>query len=260
MPIPIFGSANGNRFLIFDCIHHKFSILQMLFWFICRKVDSCLVISKSNSTCALLYQIYFPKGGFCGNGARVLSHYLHVTSPYRRLLLDNQIPIDLCQIQQRYSFPIDLPTQIKRLAGCYYVETLTEPHLVCFTTRDKFAVYESKMQIFANQLQSQQSINVSTCIIQSETELAIQTWERGINRWTLSCGSGILSCLAVCLYLGQLNHSANMYSIKTMGGQLQVWSADGHYYLCGQTYIDWVPFGSGSVDAKNTHMTLDGSP
>src|SRR5947207_3346018 len=118
--LPIRASANGNTFLIFDCIQNKFNYLHMLFWFITKKVDSCLVLYHNNS-----YNDH----------------------------LNDRMDVYLCQI--------------------------------------------------------------------SGDNIYVKTWERGIQRFTKSCGTGVVSCVETARITGRIK-SKSKYEVRCANEILEI--------------------------------------
>ena len=202
---PIHATANGNTFLIFDCMQNKFNYLHMLFWFITKKVDSCLVLYYNNShnnQLNIRMDVYFPKGGFCGNGARAVSHYLHIHYNFSSyaIVLNNEMineTINLNKLNNgQYCAELILPDSISSIIirgfEFYFTKTLSEPHLVTFEIipMDHFIQIAKCVQAY------DQGVNVNLCQINGD-EIYVKTWERGIQRFTESCGTGVVSCVEI---------------------------------------------------------------
>lgn len=206
---PIHATANGNTFLIFDCIQNKFNYLHMLFWFVTKKVDSCLVLYYNNSDSNQLnvvMDVYFPKGGFCGNGARAVSHYLHTYYNFGSyaIVLNNEMINETIHLNKlntgQYCAELIVPDSILPITICgykfYFTRTLSEPHLITFEIIpiDQFILIAKYAQVLMNQHAISQGVNVNLCQISGD-KIYVKTWERGIQRFTKSCGTGIVSCV-----------------------------------------------------------------
>lgn len=96
------------------------------------------------------------------------------------------------------------------------------PHLVIFSDKiDQINVYEEGKRIRHSIPYANQGINVNFVEIQGNENLYVRTFERGVERETLSCGTGVTAA-ALAAWLFQIRNPANLYHIQTPGGNLQV--------------------------------------
>lgn len=61
--------------------------------------------------------------------------------------------------------------------------------------------------------------NVNFVLVISKNEIAIRTYERGVEAETLSCGTGSVACAAVAHRLGR---TGNSVKVNTKGGELRI--------------------------------------
>lgn len=216
--LPVRATANGNTFLIFDCMQNKFNYLRMLFWFVMKKVDSCLVLyhnSSHNDQLNVRMDVYFPKGGFCGNGARAVSHYLHTHYNFGSyaIVLSNEMINETIHLNKlnsgQYCAELIVPDLILPLMiygyEFYFTKTLSEPHLITFETIpiDQFIWIAERAQVLMDQHAISRGVNVNLCQI-NEDKIYVKTWERGIQRFTKSCGTGVVSCVETARITGRI--------------------------------------------------------
>ncbi|MBU4374201.1 MAG: diaminopimelate epimerase [Euryarchaeota archaeon] len=61
--------------------------------------------------------------------------------------------------------------------------------------------------------------NVNFVLVNSNNEITIRTYERGVEAETLSCGTGAVACAAITHRLGK---TGNMVKVNTKGGELRI--------------------------------------
>lgn len=74
-----------------------------------------------------------------------------------------------------------------------------------------------------------QKTNVNFVQVIDEDNIKVFTWERGCG-YTLACGTGICSSVAVCRYLGLVSEKVN---VESEGGKLFIELADDTVYMNG---------------------------
>jgi diaminopimelate epimerase len=234
--IPLLASANGNTFLIFDFIKNanNFKYLNMLFWFITKKVDSAIVIFKNNNStydCLKInFVVYFPKGGFCANGARVVSHYLHQKYSSINYKIIGDYIIDLVRYRNKFGIMFNIKESVLYCLGSnfHYVKILGEPHIITFDNRKL-----NKVGFYAQHIMS---VNINHCTIINDNTIYVKTWERGICRYTQSCGTGVISCLLLCILLQKVK-VCSYYNVLTYGGHMLVVISNGKLLFLGDTKV-----------------------
>ncbi len=73
-------------------------------------------------------------------------------------------------------------------------------------------------------------INVNFVILNSSDEITVQTYERGVEAETLSCGTGSVACVAVAHKLGK---TGKKVKVNTKGGKLKITLANDGAYIEG---------------------------
>ncbi|CAG8778458.1 19962_t:CDS:1 [Gigaspora margarita] len=275
---PVYAEASGNTFLIFDYLdkyEHDFDesvvrYFHRLYGF--EKIDSCLVLTKvSNesvpahlrdlkSSLLLRMYVYEPGDGYCGNGARAVAKYCfnYHKNSYEQffIILDGQSH-QLLQQDTEYFAEMGksiyddpnggfvkkgvLNSEGKLITDdvtWYYVNT-SEPHLV---TLDK--IDDEKLTNIGNSLQDPKrfpiGINLNKVSVVDKSTIDVVTFERGINRITLACGTGSTSCAALVRRLGFIDKAINKVTVKVRGGYVIVSNENDKIYLGGQCAVEGV--------------------
>lgn len=191
---------------------------------------------------------------FCGNGARVVAAYLEqkYAPPYPRFFLaahdgDHELfflgygiyGVDMLAtktdpalsqfvsesarglFEMRSRCEQVLPVRFQhRDLPCYFSET-SEPHLVLFE-----ALSSEELTAFGAYLNDERrdlfplGINVNQVEVLNTTTIAVQTYERGVNRITQACGTGSTSSAVLGYLLGRVQ-TANIH-VQTSGGALVI--------------------------------------
>lgn len=217
------GNCCGNSFLIFDCRHPTVSVsrTQRMFFaikYIPRlKVDSALFLHPS-PIADLRFEIFEKDGSesdTCGNGMLLLTYFLKIAEG----TIESKAGI----------FPvssIDDFLSVKLLIDDIKIESYAgdpdllfvrsgEPHLVKITDRidsnDLISVGASMQKQFLH------GINLNHVRRVSENTFEIQTFERGVNSITLSCGTGVLASYTALNHLMH-NQRWEMLEFRSTGG------------------------------------------
>lgn len=276
---PIFAEASGNTFLIFDYLDkyehnlHENIVRRYHQEFGFERIDSCLVLTKVseefkptqlqslNSVLLMRMYVYEPGDGFCGNGARVVSKYCFhkYKNLYSRFfILCNDNLHELLQRDAEYLVEMGqscyddpakefikkgvLDDEGKLIAGgitWHYVST-SEPHLI---TSDK--IDEDKLISIGNSLNQDPrfpiGINLNRVLILDNSTINVLTFERGINRLTLSCGSGSTSCATLSRRLKLIDQAKKcVVTVKVRGGYMVVHYEDDKVYLSGPSVVEGI--------------------
>lgn len=92
------------------------------------------------------------------------------------------------------------------------------PHYITFNADQDIVTYGK--QVRYSERFSQEGINVNIVKIEGDRKLYVETYERGVEDETLSCGTGVTACaLAEML---RSNLSSGEIEIRTKGGHLSV--------------------------------------
>jgi len=277
-PIPIFADSNGNSFLIFDYIqnthHHDPKYVRSCHAPMFELIDSALVLEKlyeNDLNIVLKMFVYEPGDGFCGNGARAVSHFLHKKYPnvgkkfciQSDTLLHSLIyskeaeryyaemgPTVFEDIYQIFSigkgssFNVELPGG--KIILLNYSQT-AEPHLITFDDiSEEEHVLLGKLlnndEKFKKQFPIGINVNKVLLLKDKPNSIFLSTFERGIERVTKACGTGSVSAVALCiknkLFPAPKPDVSTIYNVECLGGTLNVlYLPDGKILLGGRTTI-----------------------
>ena len=75
--------------------------------------------------------------------------------------------------------------------------------------------------------------NVNFVKIESDQNIFVRTFERGVESETLSCGTGVTASGFIMM---KWNPGLKQVNVKTRGGDFKVYERDGLIYLLGKTY------------------------
>ncbi len=176
-------------------------------------------------------------GTMCGNGGRCIAVFAHREGwiPDRcefeaadglhkaSVLSDSSAKLELRDV-----------TEVKKVPEGYWLDT-GSPHLVIFTTElDKLDI-QSLGKRYRDDKQFPDGTNVNF-VQPNGQEIAVRTFERGVEAETLSCGTGVTaSAIAAYLHSGNLSESIR---VNTRGGKLQVdFMYDKQKNLFGNIYL-----------------------
>jgi diaminopimelate epimerase len=176
---------------------------------------------------------------FCGNGARVIScffqhkfgnqkmkYYLKTSQGMRRIWWQNDtFFVDMGKTNLHLNTNKFLKPKLEtftlglgmRQFTFFWTETM-EPHLVTFE-----AIDEDELQDLGLYLNHHQraffplGINLNRAEITSESSMRVTTFERGVNRITEACGTGVTSCVMLAKALGHLEDNGSV-TISLTGG------------------------------------------
>jgi diaminopimelate epimerase len=182
------------------------------------------------------------RSSMCGNGARCLvafafhlgvlpqkrAHFLAVDGPHEAVLVD----AEYVELQMS---PVDPSTYGQPNP---FLDTGSPHYLAFVPSVQEVDVNEQGRMLRYSPTYREKGTNVNFIEVMAANELAVATYERGVEAETLSCGTGVTA--AALAY--QLSHSEqigqNAVKIHTKGGNLTVrYSYDGrrfkNIWLCG---------------------------
>lgn len=226
--------GTGNDFVMLDNLSGKYDSLSIAqIQFLCdRKLgigaDGLIKISKDDS--ADFYVDYFNADGtqsFCGNGARCSAAFAKelglIESSTRFNAIDGfhkaEIEGNLVRLEM-----LDVD-KIDRINGDYFVET-GSPHYVHLTLNNDVDIVTYGKSIRYSERFEKEGVNVNYLIEKSNSSIQVETYERGVEDETLSCGTGVTACGLIQM---ANNTDINRVEVETKGGHLSVEAqADGN--------------------------------
>jgi diaminopimelate epimerase len=98
----------------------------------------------------------------------------------------------------------------------FYVEVM-EPNLILNEKMSNHELFSLGRKLNQHADLFPIGININACVILPDNVLQVMTYERGVQRLTLSCGTGATA--AVALYLNRTQGNVN---VITLGGLLEI--------------------------------------
>lgn len=168
---------------------------------------------------------YFNADGsqsFCGNGARCSIAFakqlgiIDQSTTFNAIDGIHQGEIDENGIVRLEMLDVD---GIQVVGEDYFVDT-GSPHYVHFKTPAAKDIVTYGKEIRYSNLYKDQGVNVNYLDELSKCSIAVETYERGVEDETLSCGTGVTGCALVYMHVN--NVSEGKIAVKTKGGELGV--------------------------------------
>jgi len=221
--------GTGNDFVMLDNLqgdYNDITIPEIVF--LCNRktgigADGLIKISKHEKY-DFEVEYYNADGtqSFCGNGARCSVAFAHtlmkLNSQVYFIAIDgfhraNKLENDEISIEM-----LDVRS-IEDLNDSFVLDT-GSPHFVKFSDDKEMEIVDFGKEIRYSPLFREKGINVNLVEVLSENNLFVQTYERGVEDETLSCGTGVTACALA--YNRKFNTSSEIIDIKTKGGDLNV--------------------------------------
>lgn len=180
------------------------------------------------------------EGSMCGNGGRCIvafARHLGITGEQCRFLA-----IDGPH-EARLTAPDYVELQMQDVdrvdsADDHYVLDTGSPHYISFRDRlEDVSVVEEGRRIRYSPEFAEQGINVNFVSPLGPDELAIATYERGVEDETLACGTGVTAA-ALAYFFKNKKTGAQVLKVRAKGGNLEVRFSYGpngfrDIWLCG---------------------------
>jgi diaminopimelate epimerase len=225
--------GTGNDFIIIDDRHNIFPFKSVKFIKkLCDRkfgigADGLMLIRNSkNANFKMLYANADGKSStMCGNGGRCIVQLAH----HLKICTANSIFFEATDGMHHASVKSDIVTlqmknvsKIEKLNSTSFIIDTGSPHFVMLHSKplqdDKFVKAAQKIRY--NATFNLKGINVNFLNKKSNSEIAIRTYERGVENETLSCGTGAVACALVIF--NQQNIESGKMKVSTMGGALEV--------------------------------------
>lgn len=219
--------GTGNDFVMLDNMTGEYDSLTLdQIRFLCdRKLgigaDGLIKLSKENS--ADFYVDYFNADGtqsFCGNGARCSTAFakeiglIKSTTTFNAIdgihqaeIADGIVRLEMLDV-----------AKIDQINQDFLVDT-GSPHYVHFKSENDSDIVSYGKSIRYSERFEKEGVNVNYLIEKSNSEIRVETYERGVEDETLSCGTGVTACGLI-----QLEKQSNLsrIEVETKGGNLSV--------------------------------------
>jgi len=220
--------GTGNDFILIDDRLSIFPMDNEIIIRLCTRKTGIgsdgLILIKKSEKADFYMDFYNPDGSksFCGNGSRcavAFANRLGIIGKKTsfsaidgfhtgKILDDNQVEITMC----------DVPG-INNINGDFVLNT-GSPHFVRFVNNlSKEEIIKTGREIRYSSQYKKEGINVNLVEKKSRQSLSCETYERGVEDETLSCGTGVT---AVALAANYHFNLPSPLKIITKGGQLWV--------------------------------------
>jgi diaminopimelate epimerase len=162
------------------------------------------------------------ESSMCGNGGRCLvkfAYHLGIhKSTYSFSAIDgtHEAEIDL---DGTVSLKMRDVNKIKTVNGDYILDTGSPHYIKMVNQLDNIDVLKNGRSIRNSDLFKKEGINVNFVEQLTDDEIAVRTYERGVEDETLSCGTGVTAAALACYH----NETGfNDVMVNTKGGKLNV--------------------------------------
>lgn len=229
-------SATGNTFVFFDAnVELSDEEKSRLVLEHVGDLDGAIFVESRNG---LPLMDYFNRDGkraeFCGNGARAFVWHLVTRKGYP---LEEEIEFltgagkikgfvkdGIVFIQS----PYPVGEGVFEIDGiCIFKVRVGVPHIVV----ERRDLENVNMETFARPLRWKFDANVNIFRSIGDVTLKMRTYERGVERETLACGSGAVAVAYV--YREMIGREKTEFILLPPGGRLSVMIKEGEYYLGG---------------------------
>ena len=251
------AESSKNTFLLCDFLHEtdvkQIDLTALHALLLEEKRDDILILlggKKENSHLSLQFLIYGCDGQFaefCGNGAVTTAAYLYTQYPqYCAFTLNGpkgSYPLKSFG-QGEYAAELPFPSKAwnpqfisnwerfqKKYPDLTYIEAL-EPHLTIQKEMSNQELLSLGQELNAQKDLFPLGINVNAWQKVKDQMLFVKTYERGVQRLTLACGTGSIASSAHAGLKGNI-------LVQTPGGLLQInWTTQG-VELKGKSKIEF---------------------
>tara|TARA_B100001115_G_C15779374_1_gene383222 strand:+ start:344 stop:1123 length:780 start_codon:yes stop_codon:yes gene_type:complete len=222
--------GTGNDFVIIDDRNTIFDVNDSsLINLICNRnigvgADGLILLRNHNH--ADFEMIYFNSDGYqstmCGNGGRCIVSFANFLK-----IIEIETIFKACDGMHKAKIidsnnvliKMNNVNKIDKVGDGFFLDT-GSPHFVKFVNNlDDIDVEKKGKKYSRNKKLSVNSTNVN--FVQFSKDLNVRTFERGVERETLSCGTGVVAS-ALCTHLNNMIKS-NFININTRGGRLKVY-------------------------------------
>ena len=230
----------GNDFMVIDARGQKMDFAHLAVE-LCKLTgaDGFMAVDESDTADFRLhfYNSDGTRGEMCGNGARCICRYayeLGIAGEEMAVQTDAGIVVGRRISENIYRVQLNLPSVIdlKRLPNAAYVE-LGNPGVPHSVTEIPGLSWEMRDELreFAKNMRSNpvfpKGANANLYTWVNDTTVRILTYERGVEDYTLACGTGSASTAVTLWKEGKV--PGGVLTVKNPGGDLTVTveSADG---------------------------------
>jgi len=224
--------GTGNDFIMLDNVKGHYDELSVEnISFLCNRkmgigADGLIKLSAKKG---YDFEVeYFNADGsqsFCGNGARcsVLfaeklglvkggeCSFLAIDGAHKAYINSGIVRLEMLPV-----------TNLEKLNNDFIIDT-GSPHFVRFEEKETENIIEFGKEIRYSERFKEEGINVNVVHLIKDNTITVQTYERGVEDETLSCGTGVTAC---ALVFRMKRPEIHRVDVQTKGGVLSVESDD----------------------------------
>ncbi len=256
--------ATGNDFIVIDaCELRGRTMSSEQIRNICDRHygvggDGLIIIYPSSQASFLMK--YFNRdgssGNMCGNGLRascLFAELRNLTRPGTTFLIESDSGLHKATSLDQNKFMVQiLPdlSSLKKLdvnqnGACpeFHLHSFIDtgvPHLILLEAGNAGIEYRRKWAEYYRWQKDFDSAGVNVNFVRKmdDNHILVQTYERGVEDFTESCGSGVAAASIALATSGEIDYHQNVI-IDTSGGRLEVQFRDEEVYLCGPVEISF---------------------
>ncbi|MDR0970883.1 MAG: diaminopimelate epimerase [Bacteroidales bacterium] len=229
--------GNGNDFILIDNRCKDISLTEKDIQFLCDRhfgvgSDGLIILNKSLSSDfeMLFFNSDATKDMMCGNGGRCLVAFARdlgiIDNETEFIAADGKHKATIKSIPNSNNYIVKLSLKdvktIKEFDEGLFIDIGT-PHLVCFLDDiDSVDVETIGRKLRYNEkFNSSLGTNVNFVQVKPNGQLYIRTYERGVEKETLSCGTGVTA--SAIAYSEKYNLETNEVFLHSKGGDFKVY-------------------------------------
>ena len=226
-------SGAGNTFLVLDARDRELDLSRMAKE-LCKlyKIDGLIAVDRSKTADFRLhfYNADGSRGEMCGNGSRCICRYAYehgLAGEHMTAQTDAGIVTGWRIDETHYRVALNLPgmVDLHRKENTAYVELGSPgvPHAVMELPGLSWDMAEDlrrQMRDLRYDPAFPKGANVNFYTRVDDTAIRLLTYERGVEDFTLACGTGSASTAVVLWLKGQL--PAGQLTVKNRGGDLKI--------------------------------------
>jgi diaminopimelate epimerase len=256
-------SATGNDFLLVDFINEAGRELWSKIWAsvpkktlverLCDRHEGLgadgLVVLNSDPNTDFQWEFFNSDGGeaeMCGNAARAVS--LYYASHYNKNYLEFRTRVGT--VKAWVKSPSQITVALPKIAEVQWDQVVAGikldfirpgvPHAVVRlpSLANSSELRQTALNLKADPRFRQEGVNVTYVELQGPGEIRSVTYERGVENFTLACGTGaIAAAFSVLPKEDTSQKKSSSVSVRVPGGDLHVQWVDEHPHLTGPAKI-----------------------
>ncbi len=202
------------------------------------EVDGMIWLNYGSEPEVLSWDFYNKDGSkpeFCGNAARAICVWnFHHGSRTNNLTIETPVGPISTEIVNEYRASVDMPV-VEQKQDLLWVCGV--PHYIVneeFDILNLESIYEKAFKLRQSVEYGSNGANITFCY-EHENVIHTVSYERGVENWTLSCGTGAVC--AAAFIKNKNEDEPSIFELLTPGGSLQVRLDEGQPKLIGDIKI-----------------------